>query len=132
MPCRYIVDKERKLVISIGWDRLTFAEMRGQQEEFAKDPEFNPAFNQLVDLTALTELDLTVEEAKRIARCGMFLPTSRRAVIASNAATYGMGRMMDAYHSIATGREEISVFHDRESALQWLGLDSLPPYDKNR
>jgi hypothetical protein len=106
MPCRYIVDKERKLVISIGWDRLTFADMRGQQEEFAKDPEFNPAFNQLVDVTAVTVLDVTIEEAKRIARRGMFLPTSRRAVIAS------------------------SVFHDRESALKWLGLDNLPPYDK--
>ena len=129
MPCRYVIDKGRKLVINVAWDRLTFSEMRAIQNELASDPNFDPAFNQLVDLTALTVLDLSIAEARRIAERGLYLPTSRRAVIASSPATYGMGRMMDAYHSMATGRENISVFYDKDSALQWLGLDSLPPYD---
>lgn len=59
----------------------------------------------------------------------MFHPSSRRAVIATNPDVFGMGRMMDVYHSMATGRQNLRVFYDRASALQWLGVEnaSLPP-----
>jgi len=124
MPCRYVIDKDRRLVISTGWDRLTFAEMKAQQDELTSDPNFDPAFNQLVDVTAVTVLDLSIGEAQRIANRGIYSPTSRRAVLASSPAIFGMARMMDAYHSMATGREQVSVFYDGDAALKWLGLEA--------
>jgi hypothetical protein len=33
---------------------------------------------------------------------------------------------MQAYALIAKGRGQISVFHERDAALKWLGLGSLP------
>ncbi|HEV2400205.1 MAG TPA: hypothetical protein VGS27_24920 [Candidatus Sulfotelmatobacter sp.] len=79
-------------------------------------------------MSGVTSLDLSIEEAKTIARRGMFHPSSRRAVIASNPDVFGMGRMMDVHHAMATGRQNLRVFYDRPSALQWLGLEhaSLP------
>lgn len=123
MPARYIIDKARRLVISLGWDPLTFSDFREQQESFIRDPDFDPAFNQLVDVTRVTSLSLSTEEAKLISGRSIFLPTSRRAVVASTPAVFGMGRMMDAYHTIATGRENVAVFYDREEAMRWLGLE---------
>jgi hypothetical protein len=130
LPCRYLIDKERRLGISTGWDRLTFADMKAQQDEVLANPDFDPAFNQLVDVTAVTVLDLSIAEAKWIANRGIYSPTSRLAVLASNPAIFGMARMMDAYHSMATGREQVSVFYDLDAALAWLGLKSLPGYTK--
>jgi hypothetical protein len=34
---------------------------------------------------------------------------------------------MDVYHAMATHREQVRVFYERESALKWLGLEALPP-----
>lgn len=127
MPARYVILKERRLVISLGWGHLTFSDFRSQQDAFAQDPDFDPTFDQLVDVSQATSLDLSIEEAKIIAARGIFRPTSRRAVIATNPDIFGMGRMMDVYHAMATGRDQVRAFYDRKSALQWLGLESLPP-----
>jgi hypothetical protein len=126
LPCRYSIDKERRLVTNVAWDRLTFAEMRALQEELKSDPNFDPSYNQLVDVTAVTNLDLTIAEAQAIARRGLYSPTSRRAVVAPGPAIFGMARMMDAYHAMATGREQVSVFYDADAAMKWLGLKSVP------
>jgi len=128
MPARYVILKEQRLVVSIGWDRLTFADFANQQEQFLADPDFDPSFDQLVDGSKVTVLDLSVEEAKIISRRPIFLPSSRRAVVATDPAIFGMGRMMDAYHTQATRREYVAVFYDLASALKWLGRDSLPDY----
>lgn len=52
MPCRYVIDIEQRLVISTGWDRVTFAEIKAHQDQLVSDPDFNPEFNQFVDATA--------------------------------------------------------------------------------
>ena len=126
MPCSYVIDKERRLVINTGWDRLTFAEMKAQQEELSSDPDFDPTFNQLVDVTGVTVLDLSIEEAKQIAKRGIYSPASRRAVLASSEAVFGMARLMDAYHSMATGRQQTGVFYESDAALKWLSLEASP------
>jgi hypothetical protein len=126
VPCSYLIDKDRRVVICTGWGRLTFAEMRAQQDELTSNPEFDPGFDQLVDVTGVTVLALSVEEAKTVAKRGIYLPTSRRAVVVASQALFGMARLMDAHHSLATGREQVSVFYDTNTALKWLGLQSLP------
>ena len=128
MPARYVILKEQRLVVSIGWGRLTFSDFASHQEQLLADPDFDPSFDQLADGSKVTVLDLSVEEAKIISRRVIFLPTSRRAVVATDPAIFGMGRMMDAYHTQATRREHLGVFYDLRSALKWLGRDSIPEY----
>jgi len=126
MPCRYRIDAERRLVITTAWGRMTFAEMQAHQDQLAADPHFNPEFNQLVDATAITEANISVDEAKMLASRRLFSPTSRRAFLGSGLSILAAGRLMQAFAHIAKGREQISVFHERNAALKWLGLGSLP------
>ena len=126
MPARYVILLDRRLVVSIGWGRLTFSDFRLQQDAFKNDPLFDPAFDQLVDVSQVERLELTTEQAKIIAARGIFHPTSRRAVIAKDPSVFGTARMMDAHHSVATGRNYVRVFYDRDAALKWLGIESLP------
>ena len=126
MPCGYAIYKKQQLVITKVWDRVTFPEVRQHQEQFVSDPEFDPAFNLLIDATGITAFDITTDEAKTIASQGLFSSTSRRAFLAASPAVFGMGRLLGAYHAMATKRDNVRVFYDRALALQWLGLGDDP------
>ena len=125
MPCRYVIDVRLGLVISTGWGRVTFEEMKAHQDQLLGDPAFDPRFNQFVDATAVTEVDATPDELKTIIGRRFFSPTSRRAFLASSLPVLGMGRLMEHYSKMEPGREQVCLFHDRESAMQWLGVENL-------
>ncbi len=126
MPCSYFIDKERRIVFSAGWDRLTFAEAKAHGEQLLSDPDFNPDFNQLIDASAVTAMDISIDEAKMLARRAIVSPTSRRAFVATDPSIFGMGRLMGAYDEIERARDKAGVFYDRDAALQWLGSGILP------
>lgn len=119
MPVYYVIDKERRLVTTTGEGRMTFDETRDHQNRLLNDPDFDVSFNQLIDLIAVTHFDLSTNEAITMARRPVFSKTSRRALVAGDSLTFGMIRLMEAYHE---GLAETHVFRDRKSALEWLGL----------
>jgi hypothetical protein len=123
MPCRYVIDARLGLVLSTGWGRVTFAEMKAHQDQLLSDPDFDPTFNQLVDGTAVTELEATPDELKTIMGRRFFSPTSRRAFLGSSLPILGMGRLMELYARMESGREQVCIFHDRNAAIQWLGVE---------
>jgi hypothetical protein len=126
MPTRHAIDKERRLVISTGSEQLTFSQVKTHQDQLLNDPDFDPEFNQLIDLTAVTSLDISVDEAKIIASRKLFSSTSRRAFVASSPSIFGMGRMMEVYNEMSNVASRVRIFYDLPSAVEWLGLDRLP------
>jgi|SRR3974390_1024122 len=126
MPCRYVINIEKRIVVSVGWDRVTFDEITAHRAQIARDPEFNPDFDQLVDGTAVTALDVSMADAKVFASGSVFSPRSRRAFVASSLLILGMARLMETYARMKQGREQVHVFSNRADALKWLGLDSVP------
>jgi hypothetical protein len=127
MPLRYVIDKERRLVHTTGWDRLTFAQSRSYQDQLLNDPDFDSEFNQLVDLSALTGPGMSIEETKLLATRSGFAPTSRRAFVAPDPAVFGMSRLFEAYNEMSKARSQIRVFSDLPAALKWLGVETLSP-----
>jgi hypothetical protein len=126
MPVRYVIEKERRLVISTGSDRVTFADLKAHQDQLVSDPDFNPEFNQLLDGIAVTALDVSVDEAKTLANRKVFSSTSLRAFVAPSPAIFGMGRLWTAYHEMSNAPSQVCVFYDLTSALKWLGLENDP------
>ncbi|HXZ42473.1 MAG TPA: hypothetical protein VEG68_17160 [Terriglobales bacterium] len=125
MPLRYVIDKERRLVLTTGWDRLTYAQTKSLQDQLLNDPDFDPKFNQLIDLTALTGLGMSTEETKALASRTVFAPSSRRAFVATNPAVFGMCRLYEASHHGWGEHAEVRVFSDRDAALEWLGVEAI-------
>jgi len=126
MPCRYVIDGEHRLVISTAWDRVSFAEVNAHQDKLLSDPNFNPDFKQLVDATAVTGLDLSIEEAKKVFDRRTFSSASQCAFLGKGLVVLGMGRLIEAQAAISEGRETVRVFSDRDQALQWLGMEDVP------
>lgn len=126
MPCSYVIDMQKRLVITTAWDRVTFAEARGHQDQLKVDPSFNPDFNQLIDASAVTSIDATVAEIKRLAGRPIFSSTSRRAFLATSPDVFGVGRLMGAHLEMGRVPQHVRVFYDLAAALKWLGLEADP------
>lgn len=126
MPCRYAIDLEQKLVISRAWDRVTFAEVDAHQGKLASDPDFNPEFKQLVDATEVTDLEISIDEAKAIFARKTFAASSRCAFLGRGLTVLGIGRLIEAQAALMEGRETVRVFSDRNKALKWLGIENFP------
>lgn len=126
MPFRYVIDKELQLVISTASDAVTFAEILAHQDGLLNDPDFNPQFNQFLDATKVTVLDISIDQAKTAARRPLFASTSRRAWVASNPALFGMGRLIAAYNEMSSAASQIYIFSELSAALKWLGLETDP------
>ncbi len=124
MPCTYVIDKERGLVISTGLGRVTFVEMQDHQDQLVKDPDFNPEFNQLIDATAVTEVELSRDTAQDLASRKVFSSTSRRALVATKPAVFGMGRVLMAYVETSDSPSVTNVFYELAPALKWLEGES--------
>jgi hypothetical protein len=126
MPFSYVVYSEHRLVISTGSDRVTWEEIQARQDQTKTDPDFNPEFNQIVDLRAVTAFAMTSDQARVLARRMIFSLTSKRAFVAANPAVFGVGRMWEIFTEMSDNPSEIRVFYDLPSALKWLNLESLP------
>lgn len=92
------------------------------QDRLLSDPDFNPEFNQLLDGTRVTAVDISTEQIKTLTSRKVFTTTSKRAFVVSNVAFYGIGRMAETYFSLAKSPSQVTVFYDLPSALNWVGV----------
>lgn len=125
MPCHYIIDKKRRLVISTGVDVVTFAEMKAHQDRLANDPDFRAEFDQLIDATGVTVLELSSAGAQEITHRNLYSPTSRRALVATKPAIFGMGRLLMTYLEMSETPSQTHAFYELAPALRWLGMEAL-------
>ena|SRR6266849_8182320 len=119
MPFFYKIDKERRLVMSTAAGVLTKAEVLSLQDQLLKDPDFDPSFSQLSDLTHVTGFEITGADMQELAARTVFSPESRRAVIVNTELAYGMSRMFGIFRE-SKGERGIRVFRKLEDALDWI------------
>jgi len=119
MPATYEIDKPRRLVVTTGSGFLTLADALTHQQKLLKDPDFDPSFSQIMDLTRITEFALEANDIRRIAQTTIFSRESRRAIVASNDLAYGFGRMFEILREIA-GENGVRVFRNLDEAIDWI------------
>jgi hypothetical protein len=119
VPATYLIDLERKLVISRAWGAMTDSDVREHQRNLRTDPRFDPTYRQLVDMSGITEDLVGIETKREISSDQIFAPGVRRAWVASPDYSFGMARM----YAIAAERQgqTIGVFRTRSEAEEWLG-----------
>lgn len=119
MPVFYKIDKERRLVLTSGAGALTMAAALAHQEKLVSDPEFDPSYSQLMDFTHITQVDLDADDIHRLAQRSVFSPQSRRAIIMTGDANFGLARMFEILRE-ASGEHGIRVFRKLDEALDWI------------
>lgn len=120
MPCDYVIDKERRLVQTKAWDVFTAAEALDHQNRLRSDVNFDPSFAQLVDGTRVTKVEASPGDVEMLAERNVFSSQSRRAFVTGHSALFGLLRMFQVYRELSGAGEQIQVFHDMTTALEWL------------
>ena len=118
MPIFYRIDKARRLVLSTSSGAFTLADALSHQEKLSADPDFDPSFSQIADLTNSTQFDISPDEIRQLARRNIFSPQSRRALIVSNDLAFGLARMFEILRE-NLGESGIRVFRSLDEALNW-------------
>jgi hypothetical protein len=119
MPAYFKIDKERRLVMSTGAGVFTMTDALAHQENLLKNPDFEPNFSQLMDLTHITEVDLTSEDLRTLSQRSIFSRDSRRAILVNSDVVFGLARMFEALREYY-GEEGIRVFRNLDDALEWV------------
>lgn len=120
MPGAYTIDVERSIVLSRGWETLTFREILAHGNAVAADPRFRPHFRQFIDYRRVTDLAVTADEMRALAKASPFGKGARRAWVVNTIAEFGMARMYQTLRN--ESGDELEIFRDVPSALLWLGL----------
>ncbi len=118
MPISYDIDKKRRLVTSRLWEVVTNDEVDDHNRRLRTDPDFDPGYRQLIDLSGITEIRITTPKVTAAAQDQYFTPGTRRAFVATTDATFGMARMF-ATRAEPSG-QTVEVFRDRRKAEEWL------------
>lgn len=125
MPADFFIDRQRKIVFSKATGKLGYAEGLDHMDRLQIHPDFQPEFDQLFDFRDVTEVDLSHDDVRQLAERPVFSPRSRRAFVVSNALSFGVARMFQAYRDIR-GESGITIFKEMKEALSWLSLSEEP------
>jgi hypothetical protein len=119
MPVFYKIDKEHRLVMTTASGVFGFADMLGHQDLLLRDPDFDPAYSQLLDFTHVTKVEMDSEDVRKLAARSVFWPCSRRAILVDTDIEFGFARMFEMLRENA-GEKGIKVFRDLDDALSWI------------
>ena len=121
MPCEFLIDTERRLVISRGTGTFRYADFLEHMEKLGPDPRFRPQFDHVVDCRKFELVDLAFKQVEEMGRQSIFAATSRRAFIVSSDLHFGLGRMFAVFREMQCGQVSM-VFRDMREGAAWLGL----------
>ena len=119
MPFAYVIDLERGILFTRAWGRFTDDDVLEHQRRKKVDPDFDPGYRELVDLSQVEEFELTVDGILEIVANDNWGNKARRAFISPTDVIFGMARM---YETLLDGApQEVAVFRTVSEAWQWLG-----------
>jgi hypothetical protein len=121
LPVTYTIERERRLVLSVASGVVTAEEFLEHGKRLGEDPDFEPSFDQILDLRAATPIELPTAALKGMASLRLFGAGSRRALVAPRDLVFGLARMYESLRADAP--ESLRSFRTIEEARRWLGLE---------
>ena len=131
MPIRYRIDHPRRLVAAAGFGTITDEDVFGYQTSVWSRGDV-AGYEELIDFTAVEHIvPPPVERVQELATLSASMESShsssRMAIVAPSDVAYGLGRMFQAFRSLADDdTRKVDVFRTREEARAFLELDEFP------
>ena len=114
----YAISKEEQIVYTFFSGKLTTEEILAHCEKLRTDPAFDPAFSEITDLRAVSNMDMTFSDMRTVVGRDPFSKTAKRAVITRpHTFQYGMTRMWMSAHE---NDGHIKTFGSRRDARRWI------------
>jgi hypothetical protein len=111
---------DRRLIITRGWGQITLADMRAYQQELVQRPEFDPTWAHVFDARDAVQFDMSSEEIRHLAATSVLAPSARRAMVATDLATFGFFRMYGTLFELQVDGSAVGVFRTLDDAIEWV------------
>jgi hypothetical protein len=120
MPFTLEIDHSKRLVRVSLSGMISDADILAADDDLRARPDFDPSFDELIDLSEAEDAGLTSGVIRELARRPpLFAPVSRRAIVVRSDLGYGLARIFQARRGDAAG--EIQIFRSLPHAEHWLG-----------
>ena len=120
MGQEYRIDRKRRLVFSAAYGDMTVADVLVHHRRLVNDPDFDPTFHHVVDLTRVTQCNLTPEDARMFAGARVFANESRRALLVEELQGCALSSAFQSYQKSMGGETLVRVFDDFDDAMDWV------------
>lgn len=118
MPVSYKVFADSQLVVVLYSGELTLEEIINARKEGASDPEFNPSYNVIDDITAVTASAINFDDLSSISGKSVASLGVKRALVAETDFQYGMARM---YQALSESHGHVfKIFREYDAAAEWV------------
>jgi hypothetical protein len=113
----YMIDVESKLVSVKFGKKLDFGDIERYAKLLQSNPQFQPSYSEIIDLTEVEELDLDVNEFLKLAdNVDPFSPEAKRSFVVRTPLQSHAASM----HKILRTQRNIEIFHTVEEAERWI------------
>jgi hypothetical protein len=121
MPATSYVDASSRLVITLCANEVTQREVEEMLAGVREHRQFQPDFRQLVDLTQVSRMHLHFRDLYELKDTyDPFSNEAKRAVVATDTATFGISRM----YQLMVNSPQFEIFRSLQEAMRWLGVDA--------
>src|SRR5262245_50507244 len=111
MPADFVIDVRAGVVFTKGAGVLRREDVLQHNERLIAHTDFRRHFSQLMDVSAVSKIEISVKELEQLTIPIAFERTSRRAILVSSDLQYGVGRMTEAFGEM-NGQTGLRVFRD--------------------
>jgi hypothetical protein len=119
MPVVLKIDARRKVVYSAFYGKIDDHEVAGHRDAIAADPNFRPHFNEIVDLTSVTEAHVSEATlAAMAANPSLYSESSLHIVVAPADLLFHLASKYKGLSRLS--RPKLYVVRSREEAYQLL------------
>jgi len=121
MPVILKINPQKRVVHSTFFGLVTDAELLRHAETISSHPHFRPEYDEIVDLTMVTDMKVTPNGLQQLAsRKSVFLASSRHAVVAPKDFSF---QKAEEFRRIAEStRPNLKVVRTAAEAYDFVGL----------
>jgi hypothetical protein len=115
----YSIDRQLRLIVSRASGVFTPDDVLSVRAQAARDPTFDPTYDQIIDLTGVADLRFDYDAMLALAASSLSQSFVRRAIVAPNAEQYSLACIFQV--ASEQSGQRIDIFATFEEAAEWMG-----------
>jgi len=118
MSADYKILHDKNLIVVSYSDELTVQDIIDLRIKGMNDPDFNPTYDVIDDLSAVTSTNINYDNVHKISSESVAQPGVKRALVAVSDLQLGMANM---YKVVSEPSGQIfKIFNDYSTAMEWI------------
>lgn len=118
MGIEFKIDAGAGIIYAVAIGNIGVKDIESYRKRFLSDPQYRSELNVIADYR-MARINVTVDEAQQLAIWHKEKKPVNKVALVMGPDGYGFARM---YQGWLAGSQDVEVFRDMISAMEWLGL----------